>query len=290
MDNYYREPWLLDRYAATLQRVLRPRPVCRGGRLAGRARSGCSPAGSRRHGRAAPRGPATAVSSPRPTTTRSRISTPAHPGFYLVALLLILGASLLLIRVAGGPLRQMSRYSRPLLHGGRVPPARDQERRAVRPASSARPGSSTRWSSWACCLASTLAIEVARRVRLPEPRGLYLLLLGLLAVAWLIPQEALLSLSPSRASWPPVAGLRADLRRQPRVRSALPGGTLEHHGVRGQPARGDGRRHDRVRLADHRVPVPARRRRRAVRLAFLVTPRQGSLPGGDRVPWVTARR
>ena len=41
-----------------------------------------------------------------------------------------------------------------------------------------------------------LAIEVARHVRLPEPRVLYPLLLGLLALSWLIPQEALLSLPP----------------------------------------------------------------------------------------------
>ena len=41
-----------------------------------------------------------------------------------------------------------------------------------------------------------LAVEVARHVRLPDPRRLYPLLLALLAVAWLVPQESLLSLAP----------------------------------------------------------------------------------------------
>jgi hypothetical protein len=40
------------------------------------------------------------------------------------------------------------------------------------------------------------AVEVARRVRLPRPRYLYLALLAALAVTWTVPQTALLELSP----------------------------------------------------------------------------------------------
>jgi hypothetical protein len=41
------------------------------------------------------------------------------------------------------------------------------------------------------------AVEVARRVRLPRPWRLYTALLAALAVAWVIPQAALLDLSPA---------------------------------------------------------------------------------------------
>src|SRR5439155_24948126 len=41
-----------------------------------------------------------------------------------------------------------------------------------------------------------LAIETARHVRLPHPRRLYPVLLGLLAFTWVVPQDSLLSLSP----------------------------------------------------------------------------------------------
>ena len=41
-----------------------------------------------------------------------------------------------------------------------------------------------------------LAVEVARHVRLPRPRWLYLALIASLAVAWLLPQESILSLTP----------------------------------------------------------------------------------------------
>ncbi|MEY2465105.1 MAG: hypothetical protein QOH64_3243, partial [Acidimicrobiaceae bacterium] len=41
-----------------------------------------------------------------------------------------------------------------------------------------------------------LAIEVARHVTLPHPRRLYPVLLGLLALAWAVPQDSLLSLAP----------------------------------------------------------------------------------------------
>jgi hypothetical protein len=41
-----------------------------------------------------------------------------------------------------------------------------------------------------------LAVEVARHVRLPRPQLLYLALIASLAVAWLVPQESILSLTP----------------------------------------------------------------------------------------------
>jgi len=50
-----------------------------------------------------------------------------------------------------------------------------------------------------------LAIEVARRIRLPRAPVLYALLLGALALAWAVPQESLLSLAP----WPRFAAAAA---------------------------------------------------------------------------------
>ena len=41
-----------------------------------------------------------------------------------------------------------------------------------------------------------LAVETANRVRLPRPLILYGLLIAALAVAWLVPQEAVLDLPP----------------------------------------------------------------------------------------------
>jgi hypothetical protein len=41
-----------------------------------------------------------------------------------------------------------------------------------------------------------LAVETCRHVNLPHPRRLYPVLLGLLALAWIVPQDSLLSLSP----------------------------------------------------------------------------------------------
>jgi hypothetical protein len=45
-------------------------------------------------------------------------------------------------------------------------------------------------------LAVLLAVEIARRVRLPRPEILYVLLAVALAVAWFVPPDKLLSLAP----------------------------------------------------------------------------------------------
>ena len=110
--NYYREQWLIDRLAGTLQRAY-GRPPCldsvgQGSRLA-LLMASSSPAALQC-----------------PTTWQpgsSAVPAPASddypflylrartiPGFYLLTLALILAAALLLVRVAAGQLRPMGRY------------------------------------------------------------------------------------------------------------------------------------------------------------------------------------
>ena len=265
MYNYY-EPFLLDRYATTLQDVYGTAPCVEVGdaladRDAGRARR------RRRAPRRAARTPwaGERVEPPTDDYPFPYLQNRTIPSFYRDTLLLMLGASLLLIRVAGARFRSMVRYSDLAFMGAAF--LLLETKNVVQFALFF----GTTWFVNSLVFAGVLlsvylAIEVARHVRLPDPRVLYPLLLGLLALSWLVPQEALLSLSPvPRFVAAVVAGLRADLRRQPRVRPALPGGTVGDDGVRRQPPRRHRGRHDRVRLADHRVPVPAGRGGRALR-------------------------
>ena len=101
------------------------------------------------------RGPVPRAASPTDDYPFPYLQSRTIPSFYRETLLLMLGASLLLIRAGGRPLPQHDPLHRSCVHGRRLPPARDQERRAVRAAVSAPPGSSTRSCSPACCSACT---------------------------------------------------------------------------------------------------------------------------------------
>ena len=136
MYNYY-EPWLLDRYANTIRTVYGTAPCVQLGPTHGQRQQavlslrddastgGCTTTWTPRVGELEP----SVDDRPFPY-----LGTRTIPSFYLWMLALVLLASLVLVRWVGGPAEADGALHRPVLHGGRVPAARDQERRAVRPA------------------------------------------------------------------------------------------------------------------------------------------------------------
>jgi SAM-dependent methyltransferase len=195
MYNYYREQWLIDRYANTLRQAF-GRPPCVDsfggeGRLAvlttsldGRSlrcgrvwKSATTPAPD----------PAT-DDHPFPYLLKRGI-----PGFYLATILLILVASLLAVRATAGPLRPMGAYGDLFCMGAAF--LLLETKSIVQFALLF----GTTWLVNALVFTGILltvlaAVETARRVRLPRPRVLYGLLLVGLVVAFLVPPDDLLAL------------------------------------------------------------------------------------------------
>jgi len=193
--NYYREQWLVDRLAGTLQQVYGHPPCLDSTGQVGRL--------------------ALLMASPNqaalqcPTVWRPAGSTPAPatddypflylqqrtiPGFYLLTLALILAAALLLIRLGAGALRPMGRYLDLFLMGAAF--LLLETKNVVQFALLF----GTTWFVNSLVfvgilLAVYLAIEVARRIELGPPWRLYAVLLVALAVAWLVPPDLLLSLT-----------------------------------------------------------------------------------------------
>jgi hypothetical protein len=194
MYNYY-EPWLLDRYAGTLERVYGRAPCVEiGDSLGGRdqavlaAGAGASlNCRSRWHGRR--------LSAPTDDHPFPYLQHNAIPTFYLEALGAMLAASLILVRLGVGSFRRMAAYADLGFMGAAF--LLLETKNVVQFALLF----GTTWLVNALVFAGVLlsvylAIEVARRLRLPRPSLLYSLLLAALAVAWIVPQESLLSLSP----------------------------------------------------------------------------------------------
>lgn len=200
MYNFYREAWLVDRLASTLAEVYGHDP--------------CVETVQERNGLAllsigleagtvdcpAPYTPLS-VAPPAPVTDdypflylRSR----GLPGFYLGVIGLILVASLGLVRAVGGPLRGMRPYADLFAMG--VAFLLLETKSVVQFALLF----GTTWVVNALVftgvlLAVYLAVELARRVRLPDRRVLYGLLLASLALAFVVPSSFLLSLpGPAR--------------------------------------------------------------------------------------------
>jgi hypothetical protein len=124
------------------------------------------------------------------------LATRSLPPLYLWTLGLILAASLLLVRLGGGPLRQMSAYVDLFFMGGAF--LLLETKNVVQFALLF----GTTWLVNSLVFAGILlsvfgAVEVARHVRLPRPALLYGVLLAALVVAWAVPQQALLALSPT---------------------------------------------------------------------------------------------
>ncbi|MGW7006370.1 spermine/spermidine synthase domain-containing protein [Streptomyces sp. NPDC054933] len=196
MYNYY-EPYLLDRYASTLASVYGRAPCAEvGSPLAGRRQAvltsttaGPTPAcATIWHGRAI--APAT-DDHPFPY-----LATNSIPSFYLWTLALIVAASLLLVKATGGPLHAMTRYLDLMFMGGAF--LLLETKNVVQFALLF----GTTWFVNSLVFAGILlsvaaAIEVTRHLRLPPPPVLYAALLAALAVAWLVPADSLLTLSPA---------------------------------------------------------------------------------------------
>ena len=195
MYNYYREDWLVERLADTLETVYGV-PACvdsvgEVGRLAmltvGRDASVECEGG-------------TLLSAPtaRPATDNYPflyLRSPGLPPIYLATVLLILAASLGLVRSVGGPFRGMSRYVDLFFMGAAFLLL---ETKAVVQFALLF---GTTWIVNSLVFAGVLlsvllAVEVARRVPNLPRTVLYAVLFASLAVAFLVPPGALLGVDP----------------------------------------------------------------------------------------------
>lgn len=195
MYNLYREPWLVDRYAATLERAFGHPPCV--SKLDGTALAVLT-VGTRTDAVACPEGErwtATAdtpdpVSDDRPFPY---LKTPSIPQFYVVALGLILVASLVLVRGVGGPLRGLRNHLDLFFMG--VAFLLLETKNVVQFALLF----GTTWLVNALVFSGViasvlLAVSVSKRVRVRNLALMYALLAAAVMVSWLIPQDSLLSL------------------------------------------------------------------------------------------------
>src|SRR5204862_4115248 len=141
--------------------------------------------------------PAAAVTPPPATDDYPFLYLQARtiPDFYLLTLALILGSALLLVRLSAGTLRPMGRYLDLFCMGAAF--LLLETKNVVQFALLF----GTTWFVNALVftgvlLSVWLAIETARRMKLPPPQVLYLGLFAALVVAWAVPQSSLLALSP----------------------------------------------------------------------------------------------
>ena len=198
MYNYYREPWLADRLAGTLQTAFGQAPcldtVGDVGFLAVLTVSPdadgvtCPPTSEWRAS-----DPAAAASVTTDNYPFLYLRTPSIPDFYLLTLGLILIASAAMVRVVSGPFAPMRGYLDLFFMG--VAFLLLETKSIVQFALLF----GTTWFVNALVfggvlVAVLLAVEVARRVTLPSPVLLYGGLLAALVVAWLVPVQSLLEL------------------------------------------------------------------------------------------------
>ena len=193
MYNYY-QPFLLNRYATTMDDVFGSRPCVElGNTLAGRQQAVLS---------VALHGPTlecatfwnghryTPVTDDRPFPY---LPSQSIPSFYLLVLGLIMMASLVLVRIAGGPFKQMVQYVDLFWMGAAflLLEAKNIVQFALL--------FGTTWYVNSLVFAGVLlsvyaAVETARHVRLPRPLVLYGALLASLVVSFLVPLDAMLGL------------------------------------------------------------------------------------------------
>jgi hypothetical protein len=195
MYNYYTQR-LLNRYATTLATVFGSRPCEEVGswKLLGRAQAVLTAgAGATRHCSSPWRGPSVTPATddwPFPDLVSRTI-----PALYLRVLAFVLIAALALVWLAGGAPLRMAKYVDLFCMGAAF--ALLETKNVVQFALLF----GTTWFVNSLVFAGVLlsiylAVEVARHVRLPRPQLLYLGLLASLALAWLLPQESIVSLSP----------------------------------------------------------------------------------------------
>lgn len=197
MYNFYREPWLIDRLAGTLEHVYHRAPcIDRIGEFGGLALMMSGPAD-------------TDLGCPTRWSPLTNVPPePVHddypflylrerglPGLYVGALALVLVCALLAVRTFGGRLRAVRPYADLFFMGAAF--LLLETKNVVQFALLF----GTTWLVNALVFAGVLlavlaSVEVAQRVRLRRPAVLYAALLGSLLVAFLIPQSELLRLDP----------------------------------------------------------------------------------------------
>jgi len=193
--NNYREGWLVDRLASTLRGAFGHDPCVQTlGTVGHRAVLTVSPyPGVVRCD--TPWTPASA-SIPAPATDDHPfpyLRTDTIPGFYLMTLALIALASLILVRLAGGPMQPMLRYSDLFFMGAAF--LLLETKNVVQFALLF----GITWQVNALVFTGILisvygATQLARKVALPRPEVLYPALLVALAAGWLVPPHLLLQL------------------------------------------------------------------------------------------------
>jgi Spermine/spermidine synthase domain len=196
MYNYY-EPFLLNRYARTLDDVFGGPPCVELGDSLARRRQAVLTAGAGATVHCKSPWRPVGASEPSDDYPFPYLQHRTIPGFYWHTLALMLGAAVVLIGVAGRSLRSFSRmrgYTDLAFMGAAF--LLLETKNVVQFALLF----GTTWFVNSLVFAGVLlsvwlAVETARHVRLPSARLLYLALFAALVLAWAIPQDSLLSLS-----------------------------------------------------------------------------------------------
>ncbi|MFC5829677.1 spermidine synthase [Nonomuraea insulae] len=201
MYNYYRESWLVDRLALTMQNAFGHKPCVDVVSTAGQQAvitSGLSVADQR----CATEWPGAAAGTPQPAGDDRPflyLKDATIPPIYIITLGLILIVSLLAVRVVAGPYQRMRPYADLFLLGVSFMLL---ETKSVTGFALLF---GTTWVVNAIVFAGVLvavlaAVEVTRRFRVPPLPVMYGVLMAGLLLAWLVPNEWLLSLPlPLRA-------------------------------------------------------------------------------------------
>ncbi|GAA3068400.1 hypothetical protein GCM10017600_21290 [Streptosporangium carneum] len=198
MYNYYRERWLVDRLAATAQAAFGHRPCVDVVSQAGQ--QAVITVGLTAEAQSCGEAWAGASAATPPPAEDDRpflyLRDRTVPWVYLVTLGLILAVSLLAVRAVAGPYRRMRPYADLFLLGVAFLLL---ETRSVTGFALLF---GTTWVVNAVVFAGVLlavlaAVEVTRRFRTPPLPVMYGVLLGGLALAWLVPASWLLGLPPA---------------------------------------------------------------------------------------------
>ncbi len=196
MYNYYRENWLLDRFANTLTLVY-GHPPCVDTIPGGGTAAVLTVAVEPRNIACATLWHPSAQSVPPPVGDDRPfpyLRNPSIPPLYLVTLGLILVVSLVLVRLTAGPLAQMRRYLDLFFMGAAF--LLLETKNVVQFAL-------LFGATWfvnalvffGILLAVLAAVEVACRYRLPQRNVLYVALFATIALAWAVAPETLLALA-----------------------------------------------------------------------------------------------
>ncbi|MFB4290595.1 spermidine synthase [Nonomuraea sp. ATR24] len=201
MYNFYRETWLVDRLASTVQSAFGHKPCVDVVSIRGQQAvitAGDTPAAQR----CGVEWPGAAATSPPPADDDRPflyLKDRTIPPIYIITLCLILIVSLLAVRLVAGPYRRMRPYADLFLLGVAFLLL---ETKSVTGFALLF---GTTWVVNAIVFAGVLvavlaAVEVTRRFRTPPLPVMYAVLLGGLVLAWLVPNQWLLSLPlPLRA-------------------------------------------------------------------------------------------